>query len=339
LGPARADFLFKQYEKKNLIDLSEQPIANADLVNYTETHLAGAIGAAAAKVVISSISSTEAISLEEMFKVLDQTQEIIQYSRALETKSKELKKMTVQLQDANEQLKELDRLKADFITTVTHELRTPITSIKALSKILHENQDIPSNQKEEFLSIMMNESERIARLINQVLDVEKIQSTNTEDWAWENFDLIQTLKRAYKGIAPLMEEKGIQGQLQIIDSQAIIHGDEDRITQVIVNLLSNALKFCDPQNGLIEVKLQRIKNQYYLSVKDNGKGIPNEKQKLIFDKFTQLNDKKTGKPHGSGLGLFISKTIVELHKGKLKVESKPERGAKFTIILPLSEKN
>ncbi len=335
LGKGRAEYLFQRYEHMAKVDLSKLKTANAELVNYTETNLAGAIGAAAAKVVIGSISSTEPISLQEMFKILDQTQEIIQYSKALERQSKELQKTTRKLKQANEQLQELDRLKADFITTVTHELRTPITSIKALSKIMADNPDLAKAEKEEFLQILVNESERVARLINQVLDLEKIQSSNDSDWKWETFDLQETFQRAFRGVKPLIDEKGIQTQIETPDHALMMKGDEDRITQVIVNLLSNALKFCNQNDGKIDISIRPNNNKVLLAVKDNGKGISKKNQQLIFDKFTQVNDQKRGKPKGSGLGLFISKTIIERHQGRLLVESTPNEGATFIIELPL----
>ena len=335
LGDKRTALLFSNFELQYQIDLSKEVIAKADLINYTETHLAGAIGAAAAKVIIGSISSTEPISLEEMFKILEQTQEIFQYSKALEKQSEELQKTTEQLRMANEQLKELDQLKADFITTVTHELRTPITSIKALSKIMLDNPALENVQKDEFLEILVLESERVARLINQVLDLEKIQSTQEEDWTFEEFNLNEVLKHALLGVDPLIKEHNIQLTLSSTEKEISILGDRDRITQVIINLLSNAIKFCNPQKGLIQVELSQKNKLASVFVTDNGKGIAKKDQKLIFEKFTQVNDFKEGKPTGSGLGLYISRSIIERHQGKLKVKSQVGKGTTFSIELPI----
>ncbi|MBV6653013.1 MAG: histidine kinase, partial [Mameliella sp.] len=334
LGPVRAQTLLAAYEARNKIDLTQQKIAAANLINYVETHLAGAIGAASAKIIIGSIAKEDPISLEEMFKVLEQTKEIVEYSKALEKKSAELERTTFQLQQANEQLKELDRLKADFITTVTHELRTPITSIKALSKIMLDNKEMPASQQAEFLSIVVTESERLTRLINQVLDLEKIQS-HPEDIRFEALALDEVARQAFNGLKQLMRDKQITPELVIEDAPVKVYGHFDRLTQVIVNLLSNAIKFADDDHGLVRLRCYPGINRAYIEVTDNGPGISQKDQKLIFEKFTQISDKEKGKPQGSGLGLFITHTFVQQHQGRLSVESNPGEGATFKVTLPL----
>ncbi len=336
LGAQRAQASLDAYEKKNQVDLSRQPIAQAELINYAETHLAGAIGAASAKIIIGSIAKEDPISLEEMFKVLEQTQEIVQYSRALEKKSAELERTTLQLKQANEQLKELDRLKADFITTVTHELRTPITSIKALSKIMLDNRAMPEEQRAEFLAIVFSESERLTRLINQVLDLEKIQS-GPEEVAFEYLDLAEVARQAFNGLRQLMEDKNISPSLAIEDAPLPLLGNFDQLTQVVINLLSNAIKFCDDEEGWVQLRCCQGSRNVILEVSDNGPGIAPRDQRLIFEKFTQISNQAKGKPQGSGLGLFITYTIVEQHQGKLSVESNPGAGATFRAVFPSPE--
>ncbi|MEM6377929.1 MAG: sensor histidine kinase, partial [Bacteroidota bacterium] len=210
LGEFKTKEIFNYYEKRNYLNLKEQEYGRTDLVNLAEKHLAGAIGAASAKVLIGTVTKEEPISLEEMFVVLEQTQEIIRYSKALERKSKELEATTNQLRAANEQLKELERLKADFITTVTHELRTPITSIKSIAKILSDHHDLESTQQEEFLKVLVLESERISRLINQVLDLEKIQSPKATQF--EPIEFCKVVNTAFTSLQVLANEKGIDYQ-------------------------------------------------------------------------------------------------------------------------------
>ncbi len=335
LGKERAAVLLKKYEKASGISLAGEPFAAAGLVNYAETHLAGALGAASAKVIINSVVKEDPISLEEMLEILDQTQEAIRYGRALEEKSAELERTTLQLQQANDQLKELDRLKENFITTVTHELRTPLTSIKSLSKILQDNTDLPEPQREEFLGIVVSESERITRLINEVLDLSKLRS-QSNSWEFKNISLPLVTRSACAGLQQLMKEKNIDFTLQLPDHELIVNGVPDQLTQVVVNLVSNAIKFCPAENGKIEVLLKKENEQAILSVRDNGIGIAPKDHSLIFQKFTQLSDSKTGKPQGSGLGLAISKEIVELHGGKIRVESEQGKGAKLCVTLPIS---
>lgn len=336
LGEERSNVLLRQYETERNISLTRITVADADLVGFAETHIAGAIGAPSAKTLISSIVKEDPVSFDEILTILDQTQEILQYSRALEKKSSELEATTIQLKTANDQLKELDRLKAEFITTVTHELRTPITSIKSLSKILLDNnKKLDETRREKFLNIVVDECNRIARLINQVLDLEKIQSQRVE-WQLDACVLNDLIKQSFDSIALMIPEKNIHYHYNTIPTRLAIMGDRDKLTQVMVNLLSNAIKFCDPVRGEVSVTLTHH-NEYYarIYVRDNGIGISSENKHLIFDKFTQLSNNEFGKPHGSGLGLFITKTIIEHHNGKIWVESQPNLGATFIVELPI----
>lgn len=335
LGPARAQNLLTHYETLKKIDLSKIKIADANLVNYAETHLAGAIGAASAKIIIQSIAKEDPISLEEMLKILEQTQEIIQYSKALEKKSTELEITTRQLKAANEQLKELDHLKADFIATVTHELRTPITSIRALSKIMLDNPELPTEKREEFLEIVVVESERLSRLINQVLDLEKIQSISDEDTPKEVLNLNKLLEESFNSLKQMMKGRNINFQLSLPAQALSVYGNPDRLKQAVINLLSNAIKFCDPEAGVVQLQLIKKQDTAEIAVYDNGKGISLKDQQIIFQKFTQITDSQKGKPKGSGLGLFITQTIAEQHQGKLEVESQEGKFTIFRIQLPL----
>lgn len=332
LGDKRRKEIFQFYENRNQLNLSEAKLAPSTFINLAETHLAGAIGASSAKVLIGTVTKEDPISLEEMFKVLEQTQEIIQYSKALERKSAELQSTTQKLRAANDKLKELERLKADFITTVTHELRTPITSMKAIAKIMYDNPQLEEAQKTEFLTILVQESERISRLINQVLDLEKIESPSS--YVPEPVDFEKVVQLAFTSLAMLAENKKIKYQLNIRSKNNLVLGNQDRLQQVVVNLISNAIKFCNPDKGKIWVLLTDDEQQVYLSVKDNGIGIPTEKQKLIFERFTQLTNQSQGKPTGSGLGLFITHSIVKNHHGQLSVDSKEGEGATFIVSLP-----
>ena len=337
LGEDRAKNLIRAYEKQHAVSIAKVPTANAELVDYAEKHLAGSIGAASAKIIIASITKEEPLSMGEIFNILDQTQEVIRYSKALEKKSQQLEQTTQQLKAANEQLQELDQLKADFITTVTHELRTPITSIKALSRILLDNRDsLAENKRLEFCTIIVKESERITRLINQVLDLEKIQSRK-DQWEMQNINLSEIINDTFNGMSQLFEEHGIKAECLVEAPLIQMVGNSDRMIQVVVNLLSNALKFCDAENGQITVTLSRKPPKAILHVYDNGLGISPENQKLIFDKFTQLSSQKHGKPQGSGLGLFITKSIIERHGGSIKLESRLGQGTTFIITLPLAE--
>ena len=333
-GTRRARISLKKFERNHGIRLNEQSTANAEFVQFVETQIAGSIGAASARTVIRSMVREDPISLEEMFQILDQTREIFQYSKALERKSSELETTTTQLRIANEQLKELDRLKADFITTVTHELRTPITAIKSLANILLENPELEESEKVRFLNILVTESDRIARLVNQVLDLEKIRSQES-NLSRQVMDLREVVQQTYEGLKRWLADQRVSHHCELPGSGVPVLGDPDRLKQVLINLLSNAAKFSDPENGQIHISLETADNMAILEVQDNGLGIEEKDQDLIFERFSQLNNDQSGKPRGSGLGLAITRQIVERHKGTIRVESQPNTGARFIISLPL----
>ncbi len=331
LGPQRASEAFDHYAQEN----GDCPLqADPRLIHYTERLLAGAIGAASARVMISSIVMGEVLSIEEVMTILDESTQVIEYSRRLEQKSRELEAASAELREANNRLRELDRLKDEFISTVTHELRTPLTSIRAFSEILLANPDMDVEQRSKFLGIIVKESERLTRLINQVLDMAKIDSGRIE-WCIEDLDLRALIQDAINSTSQLFHDQAVTLCEELGDRPVIIAGDHDRLTQVIINLLSNAVKFCPRQTGQVTLRLRALADRWRLEVRDNGPGIAPDQHKLIFEKFHQVNDAHAGKPKGTGLGLPISQKIVEHHNGRIWVESAVGQGATFIVELPM----
>jgi Na+/proline symporter/nitrogen-specific signal transduction histidine kinase len=332
LGPGRADEVLTEYARQRSLNWAEIANADAELVNYAEKLLAGSIGAASARVMMASVVKEEPLNMGEVMGMLDET---IAYSRQLEQKSQELEAATGELRAANERLKELDRLKDDFISTVTHELRTPLTSIRAFSEILHDNPELDSPRRTQFLSIIIKENERLTRLINQVLDLAKIESGNAE-WNLSEFDLIEVIEESLKTLGQLLTENHIKLEIDLPEQVPILVADRDRITQVLLNLLSNAIKFCDKSAGWIRIGLQVQAEAVEVSVSDNGPGISPADQKIIFDKFRQVGDTLTDKPQGTGLGLPICRHIITYFGGELRVESQLGHGATFIFTLPFT---
>jgi signal transduction histidine kinase len=252
----------------------------------------------------------------------------------LEQKSRELEAATAELRAANEQLKELDRLKDDFISTVTHELRTPLTSIRAFSEILCDNPDLDGTRQNQFLTIILKESERLTRLINQVLDLSKIESGQMV-WSLSEIDLTEVIKEALMATGQLFQEKNIQVELDLPERMPRLRADRDRIMQVLLNLLSNAMKFCNGQAGWVGIRLHVKSGFAQVDVGDNGPGIQPKDQEVIFEKFRQGGNTLTEKPQGTGLGLPICRHIITHFGGKLWVKSEPGHGATFSFTLPL----
>jgi len=333
LGATRAEELLTQYSRQP--GAEDLKMADAELVHFTEIQLAGAIGAASARAMIASVVDEEPLGLEEVMAILNETSQVIAYSRQLEQKSHQLEQASAELKAANARLTELDHLKDNFISTITHELRTPLTSIRAFSEILRDNPDLAAARRSEYLDIVIKESERLTRLINDVLDLAKIGSGSAE-WHAVPLDLRQVIRDALSTISQLLKEKDVGLTLELPSQQAPIVADHDRLMQVMLNLLSNAVKFCDQTQGRIHVGLAALGDQWQVTVSDNGPGVREQDQELIFDRFRQGGDTLTGKPQGTGLGLPISREIIHHFGGRLWVESSPGEGARFTFTLPLA---
>ena len=176
--------------------------ANSDIVSFSERQLAGAIGAASARIMVASVLREEMHDIDEVMQILDEASQLVVYSRRLEDKSRELEAATAELRAANERLKELDKLKDDFVSTVSHEFRTPLTSIRSFSEIVRDNPDLEAGQRQEFLKIIVQESERLTRLINDILDLAKMEAGQA-DWQMAEFAPKAVIEQALAATAGL----------------------------------------------------------------------------------------------------------------------------------------
>ncbi len=334
LGPERARDAFTVYARGRGEKSIKTLAADADLVHYAESLLAGTIGSASARAMIASVVREEPLGIDEVMTIIDEASQMLAYSRQLEQKSHELEAATNELRNANQRLQELDRLKDDFISTVTHELRTPLTSIRAFSEILNDNPQLDTGQRAKFLGIIIKESERLTRLINQVLDLAKIESGNAE-WHSGKIDMREVLEDSVTAVSQLFREQNITLEMSAPLEVPPIVADRDRLMQVMLNLLSNAAKFCERQDGRVSVRLAREEDTLRIDVTDNGIGISPADQGVIFDKFRQVGDTLTQKPKGSGLGLAISREIISHFDGRLWVTSAPGTGSTFSFTLPV----
>ncbi|HEU4325686.1 MAG TPA: sensor histidine kinase [Roseiflexaceae bacterium] len=338
LGAARADEALETHARQRGFSWAARREGDSETLLFAESLLAGAIGGASARLMVAAIAREETLEPAQVKHLLDDATQVVAYSYELERKSHELQLVTEELRAANGRLKELDRLKDEFISTVTHELRTPLTSIRAISEILHDTPDMDTARRTHFLSVIIKESERLTRLINQVLDLAKIESGNAE-WHISPVDLREIIELSLMATGQLFEERGVRLALDLPPEVPLVPADQDRLIQVMLNLLSNAVKFCDPLDGRVLVRLAVETDTLRVDVQDNGRGISPEDQCLIFEKFRQVSDTITGKPQGTGLGLPISRQIIAFHGGHLWVESTFGEGATFSFTLPREMRN
>jgi PAS domain S-box-containing protein len=248
-----------------------------------------------------------------------------------------LKRFAEELQAANRQLEGLDRMKSDFVSVVSHELRTPITAIKAFVDILQIKPDMPPDRKMKMLRTVSEESDRLGRLINDLLDLSRIESGSIA-WHEGTLSVADIIRTSVEGITPLAANKGIEIVTAVADALPELRGDRDRIVQVMTNLLSNAVKFT-PAGGRISVAARSEPGPPELvvvAVSDTGRGIPEKDFPLIFDKFHRSENGDSDMIEGIGLGLNISRQIVEHHGGRIWAESVPGEGSTFRFSIPVS---
>ncbi len=289
--------------------------------------LAEALDAATGRAVAEALAQGQGLGHEATVALIRSAATAIERSQRLESTTEELRA-------ANERLQELDQLKDEFVSMVSHELRTPLTSIRAFGEIMLNNPEMDADQRREFLEVVVRESERLTRLINQVLDLSKIESGSAQ-WQLEDVDLSRLAREAVEATRQLFTERQTQLHVDIDSDDNAVKGDPDRLMQLIINLLSNASKFTEPGEGQVWLHLAPAPGDTLrLSVTDNGPGISEEEQQHIFDKFHQISVQQAGKPKGSGLGLAICRLIADAHWGTLRVASEPGAGATFTCQLP-----
>jgi len=279
---------------------------------------------------------------EELRKGIEKQRLAEQEVRKLNEELEErVKQRTRDLEEAYERLKELDKMKDAFLSSVSHELRTPLTSIRSFSEILLNYGDLDPENSREFLGIINSEAERLTRLINDLLDLSRIEAGGMV-WHDGLFSVDELIRDAAKAVGGLLEEKSLGLVLEIQPDLPPLFADRDRIQQVLTNLLSNAVKF-SWKGGEIRVRAESFEGRrdgdpgrwIRVSVSDQGVGIDEKDQEIIFDKFRQgTHDSLGEKPKGTGLGLPICKEIVTHYGGRLTVESRKGEGSTFTFLLP-----
>ena len=271
----------------------------------------------------------------------------------IETRDKDLENLvserTKKLWEAVRELQKLDEMKTDFFTAISHELRTPLTSVLGFAKIIRkrfEEKIIPhlneangqvKTSKEQIiqdLDIILSEGERLTNMINNILDLAKLEE-GAAIWKMELISINEVVERAITTSHPIVKEKGLTLHVESEDGFPPIKGDKDRLTQVMVNLIGNAVKYTD--EGGITCRLIVSDQEIIVSVIDSGIGVPHEERDKLFEKYHQVKKTDAKNIHsGTGLGLAICKHIVEYHKGRIWVESELGKGSTFSFTLPFS---
>ncbi|HEV7664346.1 MAG TPA: HAMP domain-containing sensor histidine kinase, partial [Chloroflexota bacterium] len=227
---------------------------------------------------------------------------------------------------------ELDRLKSEFLTVVSHELQTPLTAIKgALELVLDDDTGQLTRVQKRFLETIERNSTRLVGLVGDLLDLSRLEAGRVE-LEPQALDTASMVRGALAAVSNLFEARGTRVQVDVPESLPPILGDRRRVEQILTNLLANAAKYT-PGGGVVEVAASSVNGHISLSVADNGPGVPESERDIVFDKFYRGRNAQRSES-GSGLGLAIVKSLVDLHGGSVRVEDSLPRGARFVVELP-----
>jgi Na+/proline symporter/nitrogen-specific signal transduction histidine kinase len=335
LGAERTEALFETAA-------ADAGVARAELmptqrfIDQLERELAGSIGAASAHVMLGKAVSGTEVSLEEVMQMADETQQAIEYSQRLERTSAELRSTAAKLEEANRQLRELDVQKDEFLSQVSHEVRTPMTAIRAFSEILSEDGELADGERQRFVGTIHKESLRLTKLLDEILDLSNFEK-GERNWEPRPVDAEEALERALGVCDALARQHRVEMVHGARAQGTVVVADANRLTQVLINLVSNAIKYNDAERPTVTIRSWSRDGNYCLEVSDNGPGIAAVDRDSIFDKFYRGANGALSRQAGAGLGLAISREIIARMNGRLELMPDSGEGACFLITLPLAK--
>ena len=272
--------------------------------------------------------------LNQLANAFDQMAESLQQAYELRLLEEELRRKNYQLEQQNHATQEANRLKTEFVSMVSHELRTPLTSIQGFAELLLEGGEIAGEARES-LTIVKKNADRLLGLINDLLDVARMEAGRIELHR-TSLDLARLIREVAGSLRPLIEAKRQRLRLDLGDALPAVWADANRVTQILTNLISNAHRYT-PVEGGITVAARRDDRFVQVDVSDTGIGLSPEEQAQLFTKFFRAHDRSPQAAGGTGLGLVITRLLVELHGGRITLSSAPGQGSTFTFSLPTLE--
>ncbi|MBB3066170.1 sensor histidine kinase [Limibacillus halophilus] len=310
------------------------PSPNDAVITRLERELSGSVGAASAHAMVSRIAGQEMIGITELINIADETQRLIETSRQLSEKSTELERAARQLRDANERLRSLDARKDEFLNQVSHELRTPMTSIRSFSEILLSAEPVDEAERQRFIAIIHEECLRLTRLLDEILDISRLEA-GTLDLALSPIDPGNAIDTAIATVSGFARKSGVTVESQPVAEKVRVRANEDRLCQVLINLLTNAVKYNDADNPWIKLKPQVVAGRLNIDVIDNGGGVGRDEAVAMFEKFTR--GRRAERDQGAGLGLPISRAIMRTMGGDLTIEFLADDSTFFRVSLALAD--
>ena len=295
-----------------------------------EARLSGSVGAATASAMISQLVGRATVTVEDLMAVASESAQIMEYSARLQAREAELTRTAGALREANERLMQLSQQKDAFLSQISHELRTPMTSIRAFSEILTEG-DLPAETVAKYGQIIHDEAKRLTRLLDDLLDLSVLEN-GTVQLALSLTGLRAMIDSALTAARQTRPERSFTVHRDLPSESIYIRTDADRLMQVFINLISNARKYCDAATPELRIAVRQRAGRVTIDIIDNGSGIPKESQGLIFEKFARLTD--SNRAGGAGLGLAICRDIMTNLGGSVAYLP-GQGGAAFRVTVPL----
>ncbi len=331
LGAEEAQALFLREARAQGVE-GDLPAPTPDFLQQLERELAGSVGAATAHAMVGQIVGGAMVSVEDLMAVADETAQMMEYSARLETQSQELSRTAEELRRANEKLTRLSVQKDAFLSQISHELRTPMSSIRAFSEILRDADGLTRSEQNRYASIIHDEALRLTRLLDDLLDLSVLEngqvSLNLGEGRLEN-----VLDRAVSAALANEASSGLRIKRRRVNEQVILSTDVERLSQVFINLIANAQKYCDAEDKELRISVTEARGEVLVDFVDNGSGVSPDAQDVIFEKFARVSDQKAG---GAGLGLAISRQIVNRLGGEISYLA-DRGGAAFRVRLPIRQ--
>ncbi len=330
LGPAEAQSFFQtEAARQGLAGYLPEP--TPDFLARLERELSGAVGGATAHAMVAQIMGAATVSVEDLLAVADETAQMMEYSSQLEAKSSELTRTARQLRAANEKLTQLSVQKDAFLSQISHELRTPMTSIRAFSEILRDAEGLGAKDLTRYASIIHAEAIRLTRLLDDLLDLSVLENGQVSLNIREGL-LSDVISHSIAATGADMHALRVRRVGPA--SEVMLNTDLDRLAQVFINLIANAQKYCDAERPELTIEVNRRGGRIIVDFIDNGSGIPPEAQSMVFEKFYRVADRQAG---GAGLGLAICREIMARLGGTLGYLPGQGGGA-FRVSLPAAQR-
>ena len=331
LGAAEAQALFvavaSEQGKRGYL-----PEVTPEFLERLERELSGSVGAATAHAMLGQLTGGVTVSVEDLMRVADETAQMMEQQSQLEAKSQELERTARQLRDANSKLTQLSIQKDAFLSQISHELRTPMTSIRAFSEILMDAGGVGDGDRRKYSTIIHDETLRLTRLLDDLLDLSVLENGQVR-LSEERASLSDVLDRAVQAAEQAVG--GLTLRRRRVEERVEVLTDPDRLAQVFINVITNAAKYCDAERPELRIDVSEAGGQVQVDFVDNGSGIPKDSQGLIFEKFARLSDQRAA--GGAGLGLAICREIMARLGGG--IDYLPgQGGAAFRIILPAAQR-